>query len=342
MSSRLRKCRDLQYWQGSRWLKIPEWALFLIRVGWYLGDIDLDDEVDRAVIAVSLPNRAFASGLAALGTVLAEPVPTPLEEEVETHFEKLLTLPDPKRTETGVTFLKNGRKLRGLFAGVQIIGGKRFIRVQVQAQGAYKSGGLTHFVGETEALSLSVESEHPRIVSQRFHGTAIFRHEQFVGRLYEPDEIPNLYLTAQCRTLIVGRLNTLHRETVSAPFAFLQGRAAAEGVMNDLLRVKQFISDESHARVTIHPTGKSVPPAEEEVGRTHVVIYDGAEAFCKWANYFPRSNALIILDRTETQFLEGISQINARFMQRSKDFPRHFIGAVPPGLDAMGFLEAHR
>jgi hypothetical protein len=72
------------------------------------------------------------------------------------------------------------------------------------------------------------------------------------------------------------------------------------------------------------------------------VVFDGADAFTKWGSSFGAANLLIMLDRTETLFNEGLSQINARYYLRSGEYQPETCPSMPDGVDGTGFLEVRR
>jgi hypothetical protein len=341
MVSRLDRCTQLCFLEGKDWRPFPAWAHFLIRVGWELRRAPAASE--RLVIAVCLPHRGFATGLAALGALLAEPLPHPEPEDIKRHFTRLLTLPDPDRSQTAFTYLHAGRKIRGLFAGAVTQGNTPFVKVCIQARSAYRSGGLTHFVGEADAINLQIERGTEPVLGRHINGTALAPHTEFVNHFYSRDELHLLHLSAHCQVIIIGRINSMREETTQIRCGVPAHHDTMHcGVLNDILRVRKFLSQTSPARTAIFPKHRDagLPPEDQMAAR--LVIFDGADAFTKWSVSFPAASFLVVLDPTETQFQEGVSQLNSRYYLRSSEFAWPESLQPPHGLEATGFFEVRR
>jgi hypothetical protein len=262
---------------------------------------------------------------------------------VQRHFEHLLALPDPAKTQTALTYLHAGRKIRGSFVGTLTQGNTRFVRVCVQARAAYKSGGLTYHVQEADAINVQIEPEVQRALGRHAGGTALVPHSSFVNHFYTQDELHLLHLAARSQVVVIGRINALRHETTQLHCAVpAKGQAVNEGVLNDILRIRKFISPENHARTAVYATQREVGPSPDDLESARLAIFDGADAYAKWGSCFPRSNLLVILDRTEPLFHDGLVQVNTRYYVRSGEYQFHPGTQIPAGLDAIGFVEARR
>lgn len=338
MPSRLDRCLTLRYRHEQSWCPFPGWAQFFIRVGWDLRSSD--PGLQRIVIAVCVPHRALAASLAALGAVLAEPLPVPTPDDIRQHFEHLLNLPDPAEKPTALTYLRAGRKIRGLFDGAVTQGQTRFVRVCVQARGAYRSGGLTYLVKEADAINIQIEPYIQPALGFHPGGTALVSHGEFVKHFYTEHQLYLLHLAARCQVLIIGRVNAIREETTQLQCAIpaMDGRLD-EGVLNSILRIRKFISQADHARTAVCAAHRDLTLSPEDRAAVQLVIFDGAGAFSKWGGCFPRANLLVILDRTEPMFEEGLNQVNARYYVRSGEYRWQPGTQIPASLDAVGFVE---
>lgn len=338
--SRLDKCLALRYRHEQGWCPFPEWAQFFIRVGWDLRADDPDQK--RNVIAVCVPHRAFAASLAAFGAVLAEPLPVPTRCDVQRHFERLLNLPDPAQTPTALTYLYGGRELRGAFAGIHEERGQRFVKVCVQARAAHGAGGLTHYVQEANAIKVHIVPDSQPRLDPHVGGRALVSNIDFVRHFYTQDELHVLHLAARCQILIIGRVNALREETTQVQCAIPAMDGIYEGVLNDILRIRKFISEASRARTGVYAAQRDLGPSPEDSAAVKFAILDGADAFSKWRSCFPRANLLVILDRTEPMFEEGLSQVNTLYYLRSHEYRWRPETQIPASLDAVGFVEGQR
>lgn len=342
MSSRLDRCLSLRYWNEYSWCPFPTWVQFFIRVGWDLRNSD-PDRGERTVIAVCVPHRALAASFAALGAVLAEPLPIPTSDDIRRHFECLLNLPDPAQRPTALTYLHAGRKIRGMFDGVAIWGQMRLVKVRVQARQAYRTGGLTYSVQEADAINIQIEPDLPPTLAFHPSGTALVPHGAFVKHFYTEHELHLLHLAARCRVLIIGRVNALREEATQLQCAIAtRDDTPNKGLLNDILRVRKFISQNNHARSAVYAAQRDIDPSLEDRSTVGFVIFDGADAFSKWAGCFPSAELLVILDRTEPMFEEGLSQVNTRYYVRSGEYQWQPGTQIPASIDAVGFVEVRR
>jgi hypothetical protein len=296
-----------------------------------------------AIVAVCVPHGGFAASLIALGATLAEPVPQPTSDDVKRHFANLLRLQDSFQTPTPLTFLQDGRKIRGLFAGIVTQDNTRFVKVCVQAKAAYKSGGLTHYVPEADAIQLQIDLERQPVLGRNATGTALAPHYDFVKHFYTQDDLHLIHLATQSRVMIIGRVNSIREETTQLRCAIPgHNKKFDEGVLNDILRVRKFVTDATKARVSIHPALRDTGPQPEDKAVTRLAIFDGADAYVKWGTSFTNCHLMVVLDRTEAQFDEGLNQLNSRYLSRFAEYPLELETPIPAGIDATGFFERRR
>jgi hypothetical protein len=294
------------------------------------------------VIAVCVPHRGVAANLAALGAVVAEPLPVPTSDDVKRHFGHLLNLPDPAKRPTALTYLRGGRKLRGVFDGTDQ-GQTSFVKVCVQARSPHRSGGLTYYVQEADAINIQVEPDLHPVLGPHASGTALVPNSDFVRHFYSQDELHLLHLAARCQVIIVGRINSLREETTQLQCALpAKGGGTHEGVLNDILRIRKFSSQANHARTTVYATQQDTGPTADDRAAVRLAIFDGADAYAKWGSCFPSANLLVILNRTEPMFHDGLSQVNARYYVRSGEYRWKQGIQIPASLDATGFVEVRR
>lgn len=341
MVSRLHTATALHFRNLKKWCPLPEWAQFYIQTGWDL--LQPPTAGSRTLCGLSVPHRGFASGFAALGAILAEDIPQPASLDVVQHFKTLLALPHPAQKETRLVYVRDGRRMRGQFAGVENLGDAPCVKICVQAKAAHGSGGLTHFVREADAVNVQFDMSDQPHLSRHASGRALVRSDPFVEHFYSPEELHLIQLAAPCRVLLIGRVNALRQETTATALAIRGDNQYSQGKLNDLLRIRKFVTEGTTARVAVHSTMREGRPDRSEDRGMNLVIFDGADAFAKWATSFPHSNLLAILDRTEPQFLEGLNQMRARlYSPSSTEVPAGHNRQVPPGIEALWFREATR
>jgi hypothetical protein len=198
-------------------------------------------------------------------------------------------------------------------------------------------------VQEADAINVQIEPDLQPMLGPHASGTALVSNIDFVKHFYTRDELHLLHLAARCQILIIGRVNALREETTQVQCAIpaRDGRLY-EGVLNDILRIRKFISEASHARTAVYAAQRDLGPSPEDRAPVQFVILDGADAFSKWGSCFPRANLLVILDRTEPMFHEGLSQVNTRYQFRSGEYRWQPGTEIPASLEAVGFVEVRR
>ena len=148
-------------------------------------------------------------------------------------------------------------------------------------------------------------------------------------------------LAARCHVVVIGRVNALRYETTQIQSAVAaKGQTVNEGVLNDILRIRKFISQENTARTAVYAAQRDIGPSSADLEAARLAIFDGADAYARWGSCFPRANVLVILDRTESMFQEGLAQVNTRYYVRSGEYQWQPGIQIPAGLDAIGFVEA--
>jgi hypothetical protein len=198
-------------------------------------------------------------------------------------------------------------------------------------------------VQEPDAINVQIEPDVQPALGRHASGTALVPHSSFVNHFYTQDELHLLHLAARCQVAVIGRVNALRHETTQIQFAVAaKGQAVNEGVLNDILRIRKFISHVNSARTAVYATQRDIGPSPGDVEAARLAIFDGADAYAKWGSCFPRANVLVILDRTESMFQEGLAQVNTRYYVRSGEYQWQPGTQIPASLDAIGFVEARR
>ncbi|MGI4816022.1 MAG: hypothetical protein ACRYGG_22185, partial [Janthinobacterium lividum] len=221
---------------------------------------------------------------------------------------------------TALTYVKQGRRIHGVFAGVHVEKGMHLVKTLVQANEAGRSGRLTHFLGESDAMHIQIDEERTPTIGRQINGRALISHGDFISHFYTHDDLHMMRLAALVEVTIVGRINNAHEEASGLRCGIVDhGSFVSQGCLNDILQIDRFLGEGTTPRTRLLSTvGDPEPPSPSK--QPGLVVLDGSDAVVKWSSHFPHSHLLAIMDRTEPQYLEALSQVNARFLARASDY----------------------
>jgi hypothetical protein len=69
-----------------------------------------------------------------------------------------------------------------------------------------------------------------------------------------------------------------------------------------------------------------------------VIVFDGARGFRALSHRWPQAHWLVLLDRTETQFLDAVEMIDEMYIDRHTIEAPFQPGQVPPGIEVLTFF----
>jgi hypothetical protein len=324
----------LHFEDSGEWYSLPDWAEYFISVGKQLAHAKQSNS--RIMTAIIVPTRAYGAAFISLGMVISDAAARD-HTSAAAHFEKLFDM----QVGTSVIYRPGrGKTLRGVLKAPEEFKGKLHVKVQVHSK---EGGGLTYFVDESRALQVQ-PARHSRQLPKK-QGTENTRFaNKFVDSILGDSDPVQLGLRSKLCCAIVGKKSALEYEIRKTPLAIhVNGDQYAEGLLQDILRVNRFVSENQSYRSALVPVG-SEPPSSDIMENVQMgVVFDGAHGFLKWAERWNRSHQIVILDRTEPYFDDAISAINSRFSQNRTDgedsLPR--IDA-PDGGELLSFREAFK
>lgn len=326
---------NLHFEDSGEWHSLPEWAEYFISVGKQLATADNSES--RIVTAIVVPTRAYCAAFVSLGMVVSDAALRD-PSSATAHFENLFDLP----AGTPVILRQSPRKvLKGVLQGPEEYNGKLYVRVQVQSRDDRMGGGLTHLIGESQALQVQPAKHSGKLPKKQGARNKRFANGFVDSLLGEADPV-QLGVRSKLVCAIVGKKNSLEHEIRHTPLALhANGDCRVEGQLQDVLRIDRFVSGEQSYRSALVPVG-SGPPSGEVTSKVEMgVVFDGAAGFLKWGALWPDQHQIIILDRTELYFDDAITAINSRFSQNRADAEPHLPASVtPPGGEVLAFREA--
>lgn|GEM_PF-2956184 len=323
----------LHFEDSGKWFSLPEWAEYFISVGKQLASAPQVDS--RLVTAIIVPTRAFGAAFVSVGMVISDASLRDHDSQAA-HFERLFDL----APGTPVVYRpKKGKSLKGLIQMPEERDGKLWIRVQVHSA---DGGGLTQLVDEARALQVQPAGGLSWKLPKKQGQDSIRTANKFVDYLLGETDPVQLGLRSKIVCALVGRRNTLEHEVRKTPLSIhVNGKAHAEGQLQDVLRVNKFVSPQQSHRSALVSVG-SDPPSSDIIGSVEMgVVFDGAIGFLKWGTMWRNRHQVVILDRTDPYFDDAISAINTRFSQNGlRDGSVMPEGDAPAGSEILAFREA--
>lgn len=323
---------NLHFKDSGHWYSLPKWADYFISVGKHLAWAGQSE--NRTVTAIIVPTRAFGAAFVSLGMVIGDAASRDQTSAAE-HFKKLIDLP---RGSSVIYRPKSGKTLKGVLQEPVEKYGRLWLRVQVHSK---KGDGLTYFVDESMAL-LVQPARHSGKLPKKQVGENIRFANKFVDMLLGDADPVQLGLSSKFVCALVGKKTILEHEIRKTPLAIhVNGNRHVDGVMQDILRVNQFVTEKQSYRSALVPVRGGSPPVEILSTVDMGVVFDGALGFLKWGEMVYNRHQVIILDRTETYFDDAISAIRTRFSQNRVDGETVLPECeAPPGAEVLMFREA--
>ena len=323
---------NLHFEDSGNWYSLPEWAEYFISVGRQLAETEPSSS--RIVTAIVVPTRAFGAAFVSLGMVISDAAARD-HASAAAHFEKLFDLP----AGTSVIYRpRPGKTLRGVLQAPEEYNGKLHVKVQVHSRAG---GGLTYFVDELRAMQVQPARHSGKLPMKQGSGNKRFANQFVDGLLGEADPV-QLGLKSKLCCAIVGKRNLLDHEIRKTPLAIhVNGNHHTQGLLQDVLRVDRFFTEQQSYRSALVPVGAN-PPTRDVVENTQMgVVFDGAHGFLKWADMWAASHQVVILDRTEPYFDDAITAIFGRFSLNRADGDSALPGTeAPAGGEVLSFREA--
>ena len=312
----------LNYKNGKEDIQIPAWGKYFIELGELTGQQTANNS--RSIIALAVPTRNFCSPLISFGYI-ATKLRFSDDNDYVRYAEYLKTLPPgtPVLLRSEV-----GRKYKGLLIGGKVLCGTFHFAIEYEM-------GSTRFVKIEESRRIEVlQSEVVLRNTQK--GRTIIPESDFCRVIMGPTCGSSLVSESSLEIVIIGPKKALENEVKDQEFSTGDGEI---GTLQEILRVKEFqsITKSYHSQI-ISDRVKSTKP-HSSILDPPLVIFDGAQSFLKWRNYWKASNWIVVLDRTEYQFDAAVEQINREYILNRKDDNELEVTSlkVPVGIEVMAF-----
>lgn len=326
---------ELYYYENGKWISLPDWARFLIKLGYELATAE--EQNNRLIVGLAVPSRGYAACLAAAGAVIRRaqmPVNKFIEEEE--HFENICRL----APGTPLAYIKGTRRLKAIFSGIDSFEGEPRIRVQI----ANKDGGnLTELLNKKMSLAVSVVNDDETRLPKKQLGYMIVARKAFIENLLPGVDINTFALSSSLDCVITGPAALIQREATDTRIAVKQPTGNfVEGTFQDLLRVQRFLFEGKAYRSEVYSVNSSRQPINK-CNNPAVAIFDGALSFLKCRHIWTGSNWIALFDRTDPNLCEAAEVINHDYYKKIKSKnPALDLPHVPTGIETIIYEVAQR
>lgn len=324
---------------GEVWRPVPPWAHFYELIGRIAARGVLSH--GRLVIGLSVPHRYMAAPLVTLGALLSVVSDELVGVTSEQRFAELAAL----EPGTVLRFSSPGSdevKL-GTFVGSKIDNGKKYIVIEdPRGKGHLRTWMPMDYATNIQRTSLTAD-EIPKRPARR-RGNHVSR--RFLAAFLSDVDFEAFERDAIIESVLLGPGPALRQEIKDLQLGVRALKPElAEGTLNDLLRVREYVSSETAAWTEIHSTSGSRRLPERMKLNPRVAVFDGARGFLRWRKHFSDSAWVLVLDRHDTQFLDAVADLNSEYAQNSlvqedidivPNLPEGM--TIPPGVEATLFF----
>lgn len=318
---------DLYYLSDNKPELLPEWACFFIRLGRQLAVVPNDDS--RIVIGLAIPTRVLACSLVATGIVLAKsgsrnPIDT-------TQMEYIRAL----KPDTPVYVRRdNNRKLRGVVENFKEINGEQYIVIRTGKMET-RQYPLNRY-----ASRITVSNWDVSLPKYQQRGHLVEAPGKFLQCCLGTNLAHSYILDSSFEALLIGKRSVIEPEVSDSPFScgVSDKTAGISGYLQEILRVRQFSGANKSYRIQWISSSNTTP--EKEIGSQvpPIVIFDGAVAYMNLSSKWQSAHQIVLLDRTERQFVEGIGLLNQNYAYRlAGDFA--FPIKIPTSLEMLVYRD---
>ncbi|BBD62927.1 hypothetical protein NIES2109_57770 (plasmid) [Nostoc sp. HK-01] len=288
-------------------IPLPSWAIFFINLGDWVAQAEI--KKNRLVVGLAIPTRNYAAALAALGVVKARVIIPTERIDSNRYFEQLCKLPKG----TPVVFYDCNRRYKGIYQGIDETYGERRLRIQRENK---SSGGLTNLVSVRQSHNVAIAQKPNISLPKKQSGRPLITHHEFIDDVIGKHNTSEFITKTRLDCALIGRINTLKYEILEIPLTSFSSSKSKTGSLQNILRVRNFLSEGQAYRSEILPSQVSEPPQTTGGLVPHVTIFDGATGFIKWRDDWRNSHWIILLERTETHFQEAVDIINNDYINR--------------------------
>jgi len=313
---------ELLFKHNNKTIQLANWCDFFIELGGLTSRFVTNDS--KFITALAVPTRSFSSTLISFGYIIKR-IKAHQDDDFYAYAEYLKTLPlgTPVLVRSAV-----GKKFKGLLHEHVTYNDKLQFGIKVERS------SIRYIKAEESKRIEIIDSDVDLPKTQK--GRAIIPETDFCAAILGKECASSLISKTNLEIVIIGPKKLVRNEVIDQEFLTRQGQA---GVLQEILRVKEFQSHTKSYRTRIISDRNKAKKVHSSISDPSLVIFDGAQGFLKWRGYWKKSNWIVILDRTEYQFDPGLEQINKEYiLNRKNDYIPELVNfEIPSGIEMMVF-----
>jgi hypothetical protein len=276
-----------------------------LSLGETLSNVNAED--NKYVMAIAVPSRSYAAAFICSAFAISNLLNRSYEDAE--YIDLIHSLPEG----TSVKFFDNGKVKKAIKKNIQPYDGLLLVGIQIE-------GGTTQYIRPENVHKIQIADKNYEHLPNRQAGRTVVPPSELLNALF-PDRANDYVYKTKIEGIIVGSKNALQQEC-ALPLAVLSNskKQQFQGNLNDLFRVEGFTLSNTGHRFAVHASGNNdiSMMSLENLAPNPVAIFDGALGFVKWKEIFRNNNWIVILDRTDANFSDAVSQINAEYTSRSE------------------------
>jgi hypothetical protein len=280
------------------------------------------------VFGIAVPTRAFAACFVAAGYIMTKFSLFESRQDAFIHFEKLCTL----EKGTPLIYVRDNRKLRAIFDGIDVFKGERRLRVKTIRK-------AVDLVPPEKSLSINIAKSKLKSVPTKQRGKEIDAKGGLLGKILSREELRRYMTSSKLECVIIGQLKLLRQEIAKTSFYLHHSENISEGTLQDILRVRRFLGTAEASRSVILPLSGRKAKKKLEVETPGLVIFDSPAAFIRWREKWPNSHWAVLLDRTDSEFYDAVDIVNQRYINRINECQFSRLETSPVGIEIVAFEE---
>lgn len=326
--------------EGPSWHAVPSWTTFYAVVGRLAARGVAGNS--RLVLALSVPDRYMVAPMLGVGAILGVVERELVGVTPQQRFAQLAELP----SDAVLRFtspLGDVSRL-GTFGGTTVREGVEYIKIN-----SYVGKGKPCTFLEPVQWAMNIQrteltpDEIPRSGRGRKAGASSHR---FWGRFLPDSDFEAFNRDAKVECLLLGNGPQLQQEIRDQALRVPRDSSQFSlGTLDNLLRVRAYSSVGAPSWSEVVSTAGARRLSERHKMSPRVVVFDGARGFLRWRKYYGDSAWIVVLDRTDSQFGDGVDELNAAMALGSEPETALCIGdelpsgvTIPPGVEVSGFF----
>jgi hypothetical protein len=289
---------NFYYEYVGNWIPLPSWGQFFLDLGYALATHD--NSTNRFTVGLALPVRSYAASLTAAGVVLGKLSLLADSNETVKRFQQISALAEG----TPLIYRANGKRVKGLFAGIKEIHGNSMICLRAE--------DVIHYLPSTLAMQVDLPVKMHGSLPKRSNRRTNNEISPFLSHFLNLDQklAKTVALQSRLDCVIIGPFTRLKAEIYDTDFAVLDaGQEIVTGTLHNIIRVRKLSKDAEAYRSDIyHMNSKECEGPQQEI--PSVTIFDGAKSFLRWKDFWRCSNWVVLLDQTEMDFDPAVQSLN--------------------------------